>query len=87
MAVFMTADEAVKLVKDGDTVVLSGAGGGLLEASRLMEALGRRFEETAEPKNLTLVHVSGLGDRKGSGLGHLAHRGLVKRVIGGHWGI
>jgi propionate CoA-transferase len=87
MAVFMTADEAVKLVKDGDTVVLSGAGGGLLEASRLMEALGRRFEETAEPKNLTLVHVSGLGDRKGSGLGHLAHRGLVKRVIGGHWGM
>jgi propionate CoA-transferase len=34
-----------------------------------------------------VFHVSGLGDRKTTGLGYLAHEGLVKRVIGGHYGM
>ena len=79
--------EAVHLVRDGDVLALHGAGGGNVEPGILIKALGERYLETGEPRNLTVFHVSGLGDRKTTGLGYLAHQGLVKRVIGGHYGM
>ncbi|MDR3588666.1 MAG: malonate decarboxylase subunit alpha [Negativicutes bacterium] len=84
---FLRADEAVRLVKDEDIVVLEGAGGGLLEADALLKALGARYRETGAPRNLTLVHISGIGDNKEGGVGHLALPGLARRVIAGHWGM
>ena len=81
------AREAVDLVKDGDVLALHGAGGGNVEPGLLIRILGERFLETKSPRNLTIFHVSGLGDRKTTGLGYLAHQGLVKRVIGGHYGM
>ncbi len=82
---FMTADEAVKLIKDGDTVALIGGGGGLMEATHTFRAVSRRFLETGAPRNLTVIHALGIGDKKQEGMNHFAHEGLVKRVIGGHW--
>lgn len=82
---WLSADQAVAAIEDGATVALTGSGGGLLEPDVLLKALERRFLETGHPKNLTIVHALGIGDGKGSGLGRLAHAGLVKRVIGGHW--
>ncbi|KJS82157.1 MAG: CoA-transferase [Peptococcaceae bacterium BICA1-8] len=84
---FLSAVDAVKLVKDEDLVILEGAGGGSLEAGDLISALAKRYEKTGEPKNLTLVHVSGLGNNHELGLSQLALPGLAKRVIGGHWGM
>jgi len=82
---FMSAAEAVALVKDGDTVGLIGGGGGLVEAGCIFAALEKRFLETAQPRHLTVVHALGIGDKKSKGLNCFAYAGMVKRVIGGHW--
>lgn len=82
---FMSADDAVKLIKDGDTVALIGGGGGLMEASHVFRAVSRRFLSTGFPRALTVLHALGIGDKKTEGMNHFAHEGLVKRVIGGHW--
>lgn len=79
-------EQAVKLVQDRDTICLSGSGGGLLEPDFVLAALEKRFLETGHPRNLTIMHVAGIGDADQRGLNRLAHPGMVKRVIGGHWG-
>jgi acyl CoA:acetate/3-ketoacid CoA transferase len=81
-----TAKEAVQLIADGATVGVSGSGGGLGEPDLLIEALRQHFDETGHPRDLTLVHAFGLGDRAARGLGPVALPGLLRRVIGGHWG-
>ena len=79
------AREAVARIPDGATLAVAGSGGGLLEPDAVLAALEARFLETGHPRGLTLVHALGIGDGKQTGLLRLAHEGLLKRVIGGHW--
>ncbi len=82
----VTAEEAVALVRDGDTLINTGfIGSGAPEA--LLVALERRFVDTGSPRGLTLMFAAGQGDSKERGLNHLGQEGLLKRVIGGHWGL
>ncbi|MDR3724268.1 MAG: CoA-transferase [Terracidiphilus sp.] len=82
---FVTADEAAARVKSGDTVAICGNGAGMISAETIFAALEKRFLETGEPRNLTLVHSLGIGDRAERGTNRFAHEGMVRRVIAAHF--
>ncbi|MGL1834321.1 acyl CoA:acetate/3-ketoacid CoA transferase [Rhodocyclaceae bacterium SMB388] len=87
----VSAADAVRLIRTGDTVATGGfVGIGFAEGVAC--ALEERFlagdpGPFGRPSELTLVYAAGQGDGKTRGLNHLGHPGLVRRVIGGHWGL
>ncbi|HXZ44192.1 MAG TPA: CoA-transferase, partial [archaeon] len=87
MSKVISARAAVDLVRSGDTLAIHGAGGGNVEPDLLIRTLAERFEESGQPRDLTVFHVSGLGDWKTTGLNLLTGEGLVRRNIGGHYGM
>lgn len=81
----LTAEQAVDLVKDGDTLVTSGFVGNC-NPEALNKAIEKKFLETGAPKDLTLFYAASQGDRSGkTGGDHYAHKGFLKRVIAAHY--
>jgi propionate CoA-transferase len=82
----VSAAAAIAIIRDGDTIACSGfVGSGTPD--ELIAALETRFVESASPRDLSLVFAAAPGDGKDLGLNRLARDGLVKRAIGGHWGL
>lgn len=82
----VSAADAAALIKDGDTLTTSGFVG-IGVPDELLAAIEARFLETGHPKGLNLVFAAGQGDGKTRGLNRLGHEGLLKGVVGGHWGL
>ena len=82
----LSAAEAINYIPDEATLCVLGAGGGILEATTLINALAEKYKNAQSPRNLSLISPTGLGDRADRGISPLAQEGLVKWALCGHWG-
>lgn len=80
----LTAAEAAEFVEDGMTVGSSGFVGSAIPEA-LIGAMEQRFLDTGHPKDITYFYAGSQGNRDGRGGDHVAHKGMTKRVIAGHY--
>ena len=83
MAEFLSADEAVARIPDGATLGMTGI---LMcgVAEEVAAAIERAFRDRGHPRDLTLVHASGIGNWHEGGVAHLGHEGLVTKSLFGN---
>ena len=82
----ISLEDSIKIIKNGNVVAVGGfIGSGHAEA--ITSEIEKSFMQNGTPTDLTLIYAAGQGDSKDKGLNHLGHKGLVKRVIGGHWAL
>ncbi len=87
MAVFMSAEEAVNLIKSGDTVATSGFVG-MGHPEEVSHAVEKKFLETGQPRDITLTFLASQNDGKSNwGLNRWGKEGLIRKVVSGHWGL
>ncbi len=82
----ITVQDAVQLVPDEATLLIVGAGDGLVVPQLFIDQLAQYFVETGRPRELTTVRVVGIGDWADRGFSQLAIPGLMKRTIGSNIG-
>ncbi len=82
---FIEPAKAAEMIRNNSTVATIGMT--LVSASEsILKAIEKRYLTEKKPCGLTLVHSCGQSDRD-RGIQHFAHEGMLKRIIGGHWGL
>ena len=82
----MEADEAIRLIRDGDCICVNSFVG-IESPVELHQALYRRYHKMQSPRHLTMVSSAGFGnwDENGNAEGYIRD-GAVDRLICGHFG-
>ncbi|GLK64566.1 acyl CoA:acetate/3-ketoacid CoA transferase [Paracoccus kondratievae] len=85
MSKIRTASQAAELVRDGAVIAVNSSSG-LLCPDHVLAALGERFVQEGAPRGLTTIHPIAAGDMFGTpGVDHIAHPGMIARIIGGSY--
>lgn len=81
----LTADQAADLIPDGAVVTVSSSSGlGCPDA--VLAAVGRRFDTSGAPRDITTLHPIAAGDMWGiKGIDHIAKPGLLAKVLAGSY--
>jgi propionate CoA-transferase len=81
----ISALEAAQLIRKGDVVTVS-CSSGLNCPDKVLAALGERFAQQNQPRDLTMLLPIAAGDLYGiRGIGHIAKRGLIGRILAGSY--
>ncbi len=86
MVQFITPAEAAAKIPDGSTIYMTGMGLGCF-AEEVAIGIQDAFLAGGHPRDLTLYHSTGIGNSKDRGMHYFAHEGLLKRLVGGHFGV
>ena len=85
MSKLISLKQAAELIPDNVVISISSSSG-LGCPDSVLQAIGERFAETGYPQKLTTIHPIAAGDMYGiKGVDHLAHVGLLKRIISGSY--
>ena len=83
---FLNAIEVPDLIKNSSFLAIDGfVGIGVPE--EILLNIEKSFLGKGYPHSLSFIFAAGFGDGKNRGLNRIAHEGLVKKAIGGHWGL
>lgn len=82
----VAADVAAARIGSGITLAVGGSGHLLQAPDGLLAALRARFDQSGEPRDLTVVHTMGLGNNVDAGMSRLDAPGMVRKFIGSHYG-
>jgi propionate CoA-transferase len=85
MGKLTSAEDAARVIRDGDVVTVSSSSG-LGCPDKVLAALGARFAADGHPRDLTTLHPIAAGDMYGiRGIDHLAQPGMLKTVLAGSY--
>lgn len=87
MSKVISLEQAVSMIPDGATV---GVGGfiGSGHPQEFSVGIADSFLKSGHPRDLTIMFSAGIGDGTDDlGLNIIGYEGLLKRIIGGHWGL
>ena len=81
----ISAEQAAEMIGDNQVVSVSSSSG-LGCPDSILAAIGKRYQETSRPSQITSIHPIAAGDMYGiDGIDHIAQDGLLKRVIAGSY--
>lgn len=83
---FINSEKAAELIPDNATIALEGFLGSDV-AEEILENIRKRYDKEGHPKALEVWHASGIGDGKERGTNNFAAKGLLRRLVGGHWAL